>query len=117
MANKRRRRYEEEAVALDEVLEPYEQQPYYTDEEMEPVYYEEEQQEPFYESYSDEYSEEHEMADMESRFRLAVGMLDLISILVGIVVILVLVAMLVNLFQWLQDDILHSALLMQSGLQ
>ncbi|MBQ7867451.1 MAG: hypothetical protein IJ354_04835 [Clostridia bacterium] len=115
MANKRRRRYEEEAVALDEVLEPYEQQPYY--EEAETVYDDETQQELFYESYADEYSEEHELADMESRFRLAVGMLDLISIVVGIVVILVLVAMLVTLFQWLQDDILHSALLMQSGLQ
>ena len=45
------------------------------------------------------------------------GMLDLISILVGIVVILVLVAMLVSLAHWLQNDILHSALFMQSGLK
>ena len=45
------------------------------------------------------------------------GMFDLVSILVGIVVILALVAMLFTLFNWLKSDIQHSALLLQSGLQ
>ena len=40
-----------------------------------------------------------------------------VAILVGIGVILLLVAMLVSLVSWLRSDILHSALLLQSGLQ
>ena len=50
-------------------------------------------------------------------FRLAMGVFDMISILIGAVVILVLVALLVTLVNWLRTDILHSALLLQSGLQ
>jgi len=53
----------------------------------------------------------------ETRFRVAMGIFDISSILVGIVVILGLVAMLVALLQWLNNDILHSALLITSGLQ
>ena len=69
------------------------------------------------EFFDEEYSEEHEEADSESRFRLAMGVFDLVSIFVGIVVILVLSGMLITLINWLRTDILHSALLLQSGLQ
>ena len=51
------------------------------------------------------------------RFKVAMGVFDTVSILVGIGVILLLVAMLVSLVSWLRSDILHSALLLQSGLQ
>lgn len=120
---KRRRRnkqYEnEETVELDEVLEPYEELQWadengYTEESQEetPAY-----SEALQDYYSDEYSEEHELADSEGRFHIAVGVFDLISIIIGIVVILALVSMLITLFNWLRNDILHSALLLQSGLQ
>lgn len=112
---RRRRQHEEEPVELGEVLEPYDQQwkqEYAAYEETPPQY-----DQNYDETYADEYSDEHEAADIEGRFRIAMGVFDLASILVGIAVILVLVTMLVTLAQWLRSDILHSALLMQSGLQ
>ena len=119
MANRRRRRYEEEeAVELEQMLQPYDQpaQEEYWQQEMDD---DAAQYAEMYtdQSYMEEYSEEHEAADLESRVHIAMGVLDLISILIGIVVILGLVAMLAALFSWLRNDILHSALLMQSGLQ
>ena len=107
----RRRRYEEEDVELEEVLEPDQEWEEDSEEEY-PEYYDQ-----YDDPYQEEYSDEHETADDEGRFRLAMGLFDLISIFLGIVVILLLVAMLVSLISWLSDDILHSALLMQSGLQ
>lgn len=111
--SRRRRRYdEEEQMELEDVLEPYRQwngQQEAAQDAYEYVQYDE--------PYAEDYSDEHEALDSDSRFRMAMGLFDLISIFVGIVVILLLVAMLVSLFNWLQDDILHSALLMQSGLQ
>lgn len=136
----RRRERQEDELRLDDVLEPYEQddpqdgdfvsydedgydeqqpenQPSY-----EPGY---DAREPSYESYGDPYDEEysdyHEAMDEAineaGRFRVAMGVFDTVSILVGIGVILLLVAMLVSLVGWLRSDILHSALLLQSGLQ
>ncbi len=120
---KRRRRnkqYEnEEAVELNEVLEPYDELQW-ADENGYADNVQDESAgyvEGYEEFYSDEYSEEHELADSEGRFRVAIGVFDLISIIIGIVVILVLVSMLITLFNWLRNDILHSALLLQSGLQ
>ena len=116
---KRRRRnkqYEnEQTIELNEALEPYEELQWadensYADQNA--AYADEDQA-----FYGDEYSEEHELADTETRFHIAVGVFDLISIIIGIVVILVLVSMLITLFNWLRNDILHSALLLQSGLR
>ena len=129
MKRRRSRSYEnEETVELDEVLEPYRQEQEYQWAEAEnaedhlyaeasPAADDEMWQTEYEDYYSEEYSEEHEMADDESRFRIAMGMFDLISIVIGIVVILVLASMLITLLNWLRNDILHSALLLQSGLQ
>lgn len=141
----KRREDEEEELRLDDVLEPYEQEepeetgfsPY---DEAQPPY---EQTQPAYDGnhpsydaqdplydesqpdygdpYDEEYSDYHEAMDEAmneaGRFRVAMGVFDTMSILVGIGVILLLVAMLVSLVGWLRSDILHSALLLQSGLQ
>ena len=117
---RRRRQYEEEAVELEEVLEPYGQQnvqqPQYEQPDFEqPQYDHPHYDQPYEEEY--DYSDEHEAADEETRFRVAMGIFDMVSIFVGIAVILGLVAMLVTLLQWLNNDILHSALLITSGLQ
>jgi len=127
MKRRRSRQYEnEETVELGEVLEPYRQEPQWANEESgEEIFYAEaspdaaadEWQAEYEDFYGDEYSEEHEIADDESRFRIAMGMFDLISMIIGIVVVLVLASMLITLFNWLRNDILHSALLLQSGLQ
>lgn len=117
---KRRKRYEQsdEPVELGEVLEPYGNHQWSQDQTQNMP-----QQEAYEETYLDEYqefedySEEHEAADSETRFRVAIGVFDLISICLGIVVILLLISMLVTLFNWLRNDILHSALLLQSGLR
>ena len=126
--NRQNEQYEsEETYELDEVLEPYEEdeqqwadEGYYQQQEYEQAYqdeYPEAYADGYEEFYDEEYSEEHEAADSESRFRLAAGVLDIVSICVGIVVILVLSGMLIALYNWLKTDILHSALLWQSGLQ
>lgn len=125
MKRRRNRQYEtEEAVELGEVLEPYNNQQWadengypqeeYTQPQQE---YAESYLEGYEDFYGEEYSEEHEAVDSETRFHIAIGVFDLISIFIGIVVILVLVGMLITLFNWLRNDILHSALLLQSGLQ
>ena len=116
----------EEALQLEQLLDTeqniewaddaYDDQELLAQEEYQDVYpYSDDD---FYsDEFSEEYSEEHEAADSETRFRIAMGVFDLISILIGIVVILVLVGMLVTLLNWLRTDILHSALFLQSGLQ
>lgn len=137
---------QEDELRLDEVLEPYEQgesdaygdagQDFAPYGEDQPPYeeqpydgnlssyeqpYEEENQPPYGDPYDEEYSDYHEAMDEAineaGRFRVAMGVFDTVSILVGIGVILLLVAMLVSLVGWLRSDILHSALLLQSGLQ
>lgn len=124
MKRRRSRQYEnEEAIELGEVLEPYANEQWSDgnacaqEEYVQQDEYPEAYLDGYEEFYGDEYSEEHEAADTESRFHIAIGVFDLISIVIGIVVILVLVGMLVTLFNWLRSDILHSALLLQSGLQ
>lgn len=122
---------EEDALRLDDVLEPYGQErqdlsPYggepqedYAGEPYEEPY--EGYEEPYGDPYAGEYSDYHEAVDdaihQAGRFRVAMGVFDTVSILVGVGVILLLVAMLVSLLGWLRSDILHSALLLQSGLQ
>lgn len=118
---RRRRRYEEmedEAVELGDVLEPYQQVQW----QEEPYVQPQTTEDPYVQGYMDgyydeEYAQELERVDHEGRFRIAMGMFDLVSIFVGILVILALVAMLITLFNWLMSDIQHSALLLQSGLQ
>ena len=122
----RTRRYEgyeeaEDELPLDQVLEPYQQEAYeqpgpeedYAPPLQEPPY----EQPPYDEEYSDYHEAMDEAMDEAGRFRVAMGVFDTVSILVGVVVILALVAMLVSLVSWLHSDILHSALLLQSGLQ
>lgn len=121
---KRRRRWqdepEDEPVELGDVLEP-DQEPYFQPEES----YGEETEAPEYaydptaydETYNEEYSDYHESVDNAARFKIAMGVFDTVSILVGVLVILVLVALLVSLVSWLRSDIMHSVLLLQSGLQ
>ena len=46
--------------------------------------------------------------DTEHRFRLAMNVFDLISMLIGLVVILVLTALLFSLINWVQRDISQS---------
>ena len=125
MKRRRKKQLEnEEAMELGEVLEPYDGQPWADETPGEEAFYEDQPQEDDLEAYvegesdfySEEYSEEHELADQESRFHIAMGMFDLISIIIGVAVILVLASMLITLFNWLKNDILHSALLLQSGL-
>lgn len=112
----RRRRYyeeepEEEAVELGDVLEPYADEAWDGQDDLLP-------QDPYAgEDYVLEYSDEHEAADHESHFRIAIGTFNLASIIIGILVILVLVAMLLTLFNWLRSDVMHTALLWQGGLQ
>lgn len=122
----RTRRFEgyeeaEDELRLDEVLEPYEQDGYdriepeddYAPPAQEPPY----EEQPYAEEYSDYHEAMDEAMDEAGRFRVAMGVFDTVSILVGVVVILALVAMLLSLVSWLRSDILHSALLLQSGLQ
>ena len=60
--------------------------------------------------YSDELDDAH-------RFHVAMNVFDLISVLVGLAVILLLVAILVSLITWLQRDITQSLTLFTSNLQ
>lgn len=120
MKRRRTKRYEnEDTVNLNEVLEPYEELQWADENADDAELTAEEDAAAYLDGYQEfyEYSEEHEIADTEGRFRIAIGIFDLISIIIGIVVILVLVSLLVTLFNWLRNDILHSALLLQSGLQ
>ena len=122
--DERTRRYapqeEDDALQLDNVLEPYapqEEYPQYADEEYydEPAYDEYNYAgDPYYE---EEYSDDHEEMDRENKVRTAMGLFNTFSVLAGVVVILVLVAMLASLYSWLRGDILHSLALLQGGIQ
>lgn len=114
----RRRRFtgytQDEPLELGELLGTQDQAEGYA--EYDPA------QEPHYSdlydtTYEEEYSEYHEQMDSDSRFRMAMGAFDLFSVVAGVLVILMLMAMLVTLLSWLQSDIRHSVLLIQSGLQ
>lgn len=114
MAKRRRsQRYEEEELQLGDVLEPYqyrqEQQPYRQEELYQQVDYES-YPEPGYADYLP--GED----GAENRFGVAVHVFDVVSSLVGVFVILILVAMLLTLVDWLRTDLLHSFVLLQSGI-
>lgn len=129
--NRRRRsqRYEEDELQLQDVLEPYGGQPVYSDE---PVYdegdfvisqnnqqYQAETISPYQEAGYADYlpeDEQFEPDSHENRFAMAAHVTDAVSSLAGILVILILVAMLLTLVDWLRTDILHSVVLLQSGI-
>ena len=126
MRRRRSKQYEnEDAVELQQVLEPYTNQQWSDEAADQDDQYEQNPEDDYpdaylegYEDfYGEDYSEAHEAADTETRFRIAIGLFDLISMIVGIIVVLLLVGLIVTLFNWLKNDILHSALLLQSGLQ
>ena len=119
---------EEEAFELDEVLEPYApmdepEYVHYQDKaayagESSGEYADEYPQEEYYEPYDEaDYSDDHEALDREGKVRAAMGVFNSISILAGVVIILILLAMLVSLGSWLRRDILHSLALLQGGIQ
>lgn len=116
---------EEEPVRLDEVLEPYNaqaQQTYQISPEEYPSapVYEEEEPSGAYTAqgdYEDDYSDDHEELDRGNRVRTAMNIFNTFSVLGGVVVILVLLAMVFSLYSWLRNDILHSLTLLQGGIQ
>lgn len=127
---RRSRQREEEALQLEQVLEPYDnQQPYdqsfqhdenvaYDDPANGQLYQQVEYQ-PYPEAgYADYLSQEDYLDEEEPelRFGVAVHVFDVISSLVGVFVILILVAMLLTLVDWLRTDILHSFVMLQSGI-
>lgn len=70
----------------------------------------------------DEYAEgdeyyENEALDSAHRFRVAMNVFDTVSVLVGVVVVLVLVALLASLFSWLRADVTHTFALLQTRIQ
>lgn len=125
VARRRSRQYEdvyemEDAIELGDVLEPYANEEWQQEESYMQQEYPAAGYDPYAENdqtYNDDFSEELDEVDHESRFRVAMGMFDFVSIFVGIVVILMLLAMILTLFNWVRSDILHSAVLLQSGLQ
>lgn len=67
--------------------------------------------------FEEEYSDYNEELDDTHRFHVAMNAFDLISVLAGLAVILILVAILVSLLTWLQGDISQSLTLLTSQLQ
>lgn len=65
----------------------------------------------------EDYSEYNEQLDDTHRFQVAMNVFNLISVLAGLAVILVLVALLISLLTWLQSDITQSFTLITSQLQ
>jgi hypothetical protein len=59
-----------------------------------------------YEDYDD--YDLDEQLDSEHGFRIAMSVFDLISMLIGLAVILVLTALLIGLFNWVQRDLSQS---------
>ncbi|MEG0995695.1 MAG: hypothetical protein RSB91_06205 [Clostridia bacterium] len=97
---------EEQPMELGDILEPdggEEQPPAYEDDYLEPP-------------YDAEYTDMRE-DESTGHFKVAMGVFDTVSILVGVVVILLLVALLLSLSNWLINDVMHSVMLLQSGLK
>ncbi len=65
----------------------------------------------------EEYSAYDEELDNEHRFHIAMNVFNMVSVLAGLLVILLLVAMLIGLISWLSNDITHSFTLWQSTIQ
>ncbi len=130
----KQRRMEEEELQLYDVLEPYDDRAYHTAGDPLPdeqdAYYEpqgdyyDQQPDADYEMYGQypeagyaDYLEEPEAYDEnENHMGVAVHVADVFSSLIGVLVILILVAMLLTLVDWLRTDIMHSFLLLQSGI-
>lgn len=70
-----------------------------------------------YDPYDDSLAEHEDALDAGDRFRVAMSVFNVVSILVGVAVILLLSALLISLLTWLNGDIRHSVLLIQSNLQ
>lgn len=115
---------EDEPIELNELLEPYDSQ-----EQIATVddYGDDEYGEPMEDAYGssydpaleeeEDYSDYHEELDRAGRLHTAMGIFDSVSMVVGMVVIFLLVAMLVSLISWLRGDIAHSLALLKSGIQ
>ena len=119
-AKRRRQRYEEEELQLEEVLEPYhyaaDEEGYYEEPAYDPqgeLLYRTVDYAPYPEPGYADYQQEEEHG---SRLGVAVHVFDIISSLVGVFVILILIAMLLTLVDWLRTDLLHSFVLLQSGI-
>ena len=65
----------------------------------------------------EDYSDLNEELDDMHRFHVAMNVFDLVSVLIGLAVILLLVAILVSFVTWLQSDITQSFTLLTSQLQ
>ena len=123
---RRSRQSEEELLRLEEVLEPYDDQQAYGFQYDEGIAYEEPINDQLYQqaevphypeaAYADYLPQEEYEEEPELRFGVAIHVFDVISSLVGVFVILVLVAMLLTLVDWLRTDILHSFVMLQSGI-
>lgn len=123
MSTQRRRRRsarEDEPLIMDDVLEPsgdagegYDGAQADLDESRAPVY-----QDMYlgYDEYADDDAGE-QYEESNGRFKVAMSIFNVISTLVGILLILLLVALLFSLFNWLETDIRHSFVLLQSNLQ
>ena len=128
---RRSRQREDETLQLEQVLEPYDDQQLYAqqfqyddnvayDQEINNQLYEQVEYEPYpeagYADYLAQDAYEDGEEEPETRFGLAVHAFDMISSLIGVFVILILVAMLLTLIDWLRTDIFHSLLMLQSGI-
>lgn len=71
---------------------------------------------PQYPYYDDADEDEIDEADSEQRFHVAMGVFNFISVLAGVVVILMMVALLISLFTWLRSDMMDSFKLLTQGL-
>lgn len=75
-----------------------------------------------YNDYDDEfYDEEFEKIDKEERmlrqqgrFRVAAGVMDFLGVIGGMVVVLLLIALLISLVNWLQADIFRTITILQT---
>lgn len=127
---RRSRQLEEEALQLEQVLEPYDNQQVYEpsfqydeniayEEPADAQLFQQADYQPYPEVGYADYLPQEEYTDDEEpelRFGVAVHVFDVISSLVGVFVILILVAMLLTLVDWLRTDILHSFVMLQSGI-
>ena len=65
----------------------------------------------------EDYSDYNEELDDTHRFHIAMNVFNMVSVLAGLAIILVLVAILVSLLTWLQGDITQSFTLLASQLK
>lgn len=117
--------YDDEPVQLGDVLEPYDDgyaqnDNIVYDDSGEPMFSDAGYGDEYSDDYADEYGYEYEASDSDKsagRFKVAMGVFNIVSVLVGILVILLLSALLISLVDWLASDIQHSVMMLQSNLQ